>query len=1313
MRSSGISRRFVFMLFAQTILSATFLFFTTAECNAQLSVSGRTQTPEAAAQKPAGTLAERIARGEAPLSLRDATMKDRARIYQLPNLTERELRQSDAKGRLRVGAVRGFDKPVEMTSASSSFKLAEGTIWLARFKAEGALKLRLQLANLQLPAGARVFVYSAKKPDEFYGPLSAETADEHGAFWTPPVEGDTAVIEYFIPTSAAAGMNQPFQVLAVSHIFRDARAQMKESFGAQTGPGACNNEVPADWNDAARSVGMLQFTNPKGEFLCSAVLLNDIAITGESHVLTANHCLSTQAEAHTVRAYWLYDTGDRPAPPFSFRGGTLLVSSPVNDFTFLRIAERVPAGVRFSGWTTEAVAPGTPVTSIHHPQGSHWRYSSGNAVVGNCPADFPASLCDNYIKVRWNSGITEVGSSGGPLWVGPPSDPKLVGTLTGGDSSCANPTGVDIFGRFDLAFPAIERYLTGSGCLYQMSSYQELVGANGETRTLSVNLREGEACAWTAKSNSPWISITAGNQGAGDGNVTFTVTANTGSLPRYGWIDVAGHPVLIHQVGNGAGCLPEQVERGFYYERSLSPTDCRSALSPYTFADRYTFNALAGQQVAISILNTNVDTVLILYGPDGSVVAFNDDGWGAFRWSRIPPANLTYLPLPETGLYTIEVTSYYPDEIGAYRIQLVAGCVVTATPSEINFPQAGGSASVTINSPPECEWRIRLDRGGQTWLTSNPASSGMGTKTLTLTAEPNPTVAVNYATGPRTMRYDIERLDPLQPGHFEGGTLSVSQMPICAYSTQPAQSTVSAGGTSGSVLVRVITGLGCPWNASSDSPWLKVVETNNSTGDLRFTADTVNLTNTPRTGNITIEGVTYTVTQRGFSNCHPSPIRIGETVQSQLVSDCNSLSSSVKARQYTFNGTAGQRVALHISSPQTDMVIHLLGPGGERLLSSERNPSNVPSGFNDSRVPKDGEFFALPETGVYTIDISTMRVSDPVAYSLTLTESLEGECQNSLSSLTRNFGISGGTANFTLAMSGQCGWTAQSAVQWITITSGTTGQGNSTISYAVAPNSGEARAGYILIGGWQYQVKQAGSGVAVVNAANYGVSVTAQGIAALFGTNLATDVAVATSLPLPTSLNGTKVTITNVDGKTADARLFFVSPGQINFLVPDVYIGQLIVTVTNPSGQTFDGKIFIESYTPSLFTADASGRGLAAAVAYRWTANSFDPPETFPVVVLDSMGRLTANPIDLGADNQGVTLALFGTGLRRSHYPYEFKALINDEVVRIDYIGPQHSFAGLDQVNITLPKSLRGRGDVTITLVYGDFISNPVTVRIN
>lgn len=1311
MSSFRTSRQFIFTQFAQTILTTIFLLFLTAESTAQISVSGRTQTPEAAAQKPLPTLAERIARGEAPFSLRDTTMKDRARIYQLPNLTERELRQSDQKGRLRIGAVRGFDKPVEMTSVSSSFKVAEGTILLARFKAEGALKLRLQLANLQLPAGARLFVYSAKKTDEFYGPLSAETADENGAFWTPPVEGDTAVIEYFIPAAAAAGLKQPFQVVAVSHIFRDAHAQMKESFVAQTGPAACNKEVPTDWNDAARSVGMLQFTNPKGEFLCSAVLLNNIAETGESHVLTANHCLSTQAEAHTVRAYWLYDTGDEPAPVFSFSGGTLLVSSPVNDFTFLKIAARVPAGVRFSGWTTEAVAPGTPVTSIHHPQGSHWRYSSGNAVVGNCPAGFPASLCDNYIQVRWNSGITEPGSSGGPLWVGPASDPKLVGVLTGGDSSCAKPTGVDIYGRFDLAFPAIARYLTGAGCLYELSSHQELVGASGETRTLAFKLREGAACAWTAKSNSPWISITAGNPGAGDGNVTFTVAANTDLLPRYGWIEAAGHPILIQQVGTAAGCRTEQIQRGFYYERSLTSADCRSALSPDTFADRYTFNAEAGQQVAISVLNTDVDTLVILYGPDGSVVAVDDDGMRAFGWSRIPIGSYTYFPLPATGVYTIEVTTYYPDETGEYRIQLEAGCVVTATPKEVKFPQAGGSTTVTINSPPECGWKLRLDSGGQSWLTATPASSGTGTQTLTLTAEPNPTVAVNYATGPRTLLYYIEKLDPTRPGHFEGGLLNISQMPICAYSTQPGQSTVPAIGTFGSELLQVYTGLGCPWNASSDSPWLKIVETNKSTGQLRFTADTVNLANSPRTGKITIEGVTHTVTQNSFSNCQPLPIKVGETIQAQLVSNCISLTGLVKARQYTFNGTAGQRIAMHISSPQTDMVIYLLGPDGKRLLTSG-NSFYVPLGFNASRIPTGGGFFVLPENGVYTIDISTALESNPVAYSLTLTESLEGECQNSISSLTRNFGINGGAANFALAMNGQCGWTAKSAAQWITITSNTTGQGNGTISYKVAPNSGEPRTGYILIGGWQYQVKQAGSGLAVVNAADYCVSVTAQGIAALFGANLATGVAVAASLPLPTNLNGTTVTITDTNGKTTEAPLFFVSPGQINFLVPYVYAGQLTVTVTNPANQSFSGKIFVESYTASLFTADSSGRGVAAAVAYRWTANSSDPPEILPVAILDSMGRLTANPIDLGGENQGVTLALFGTGLRFPEYPHRVKALINGEEIRIDYVGSQPSFAGLDQVNITLPKSLRGKGDVEITLVYGDFVSNPVTVRI-
>src|SRR5262249_20820370 len=69
--------------------------------------------------------------------------------------------------------------------------------------------------------------------------------------------------------------------------------------------------------------------------------------------------------------------------------------------------------------------------------------------------------------------------------------------------------------------------------------------------------------------------------------------------------------------------------------------------------------------------------------------------------------------------------------------------------------------------------------------------------------------------------------------------------------------------------------------------------------------------------------------------------------------------------------------------------------------------------------------------------------------------------------------------------------------------------------------------------------------VTTVSAASYASIVSPDSIASAFGLRLATHTEAASSQPLPTSLAGTTVT---VNGERA--RLFFVSPTQINYLIP-------------------------------------------------------------------------------------------------------------------------------------------------------------------
>jgi hypothetical protein len=82
-------------------------------------------------------------------------------------------------------------------------------------------------------------------------------------------------------------------------------------------------------------------------------------------------------------------------------------------------------------------------------------------------------------------------------------------------------------------------------------------------------------------------------------------------------------------------------------------------------------------------------------------------------------------------------------------------------------------------------------------------------------------------------------------------------------------------------------------------------------------------------------------------------------------------------------------------------------------------------------------------------------------------------CEFSLGSTGETFGAAGGSGSVTVNDSANCTWTATAGDGFITITAGSSGTGNGTVSYTVAPNTGAARSGTIAIGGKTFTVAQA------------------------------------------------------------------------------------------------------------------------------------------------------------------------------------------------------------------------------------------------
>lgn len=221
----------------------------------------------------------------------------------------------------------------------------------------------------------------------------------------------------------------------------------------------------------------------------------------------------------------------------------------------------------------------------------------------------------------------------------------------------------------------------------------------------------------------------------------------------------------------------------------------------------------------------------------------------------------------------------------------------------------------------------------------------------------------------------------------------------------------------------------------------------------------------------------------------------------------------------------------------------------------------------------------------------------------------------------------------------------------------------------------------------------AGAQVAVVSAASYEPRVAANSIAAVFGTNLASAVAGATSLPLPTTLAGASVTVNGVA-----APLFYASPTQVNFLVPaGVAPGPAAVVVRGPGG-TQSTSVPVSLAAPAIFTVNSQGWGIPAAF---WVLES--SPTT-----LNSLVKADGSPVSVPG---GAILVLFATGVRNAAAgSVTVMALAGGRgfSLAVQFAGAHPSLIGLDQINARLSEEINNLGNIDLFIGAGGARSNAV-----
>jgi uncharacterized protein (TIGR03437 family) len=232
--------------------------------------------------------------------------------------------------------------------------------------------------------------------------------------------------------------------------------------------------------------------------------------------------------------------------------------------------------------------------------------------------------------------------------------------------------------------------------------------------------------------------------------------------------------------------------------------------------------------------------------------------------------------------------------------------------------------------------------------------------------------------------------------------------------------------------------------------------------------------------------------------------------------------------------------------------------------------------------------------------------------------------------------------------------------------------------------------------------------VSNVSAASFRSEIAAESIVAAFGAGLATTTASAATLPLPTSLAGTTVKVKDSAGVERLAPLFFVAPSQVNYLAPpEAAPGAATVTITSGNGAVSVGTISIATVAPSLFAANSDGQGVGAMVVVRVRP---DGSQVFESAVRfdPAQNKFVAAPIDLGAEDEQVVLLMFGTGFRNRSALSAVSVSVGGVNAPVDYVGPQPGFAGLDQINARLPRSLAGRSEVDVVVTVDGRTANTI-----
>ncbi len=331
----------------------------------------------------------------------------------------------------------------------------------------GALALACYFDAFYLPEGASLFVYDMSK-ERLTGAFTCLNNQPDSLFATALILSDKLVLEYN-ETAACTG-KAVIRLSEISHAYRGVTIPGHRGTDGFGGSGPCEVNVSCpeglNWQNQKRGIVRISVKIGSGSAWCTGSLLNNTMQDFKPWLLTADHCgaASTAQDLSQWVFYFNYESADCPDPSSepvhkTLTGAVKKASSGGNgsaikesDFYLVLLNNMVPDQYNpfFNGWSRQNTVSQSG-TCIHHPEGDIKKIST---YLTPTLSSSWGSTPHSHWAVKWAAtqsghGVTEPGSSGSPLFN---QQGLVMGQLSGGEASCTNLNGTDLYGKFSYSW---------------------------------------------------------------------------------------------------------------------------------------------------------------------------------------------------------------------------------------------------------------------------------------------------------------------------------------------------------------------------------------------------------------------------------------------------------------------------------------------------------------------------------------------------------------------------------------------------------------------------------------------------------------------------------------------------------------------------------------------------------------------------------------------------------------------------------------------------------------------------------------------